>query len=292
LETKYCDATCQKNHWPKHKKQCKLRAAELWDEALFKVSPAKEECPICFLPMPAKLIYCVSLPPATRSSVPIYDFVKANEELANKDMDVYYPCCGKTICQGCKHSFRESGNSGKCPFCNSEGGNTDEERVEQIMKRVEANDAASICMLAHHYHLGLRGVQQDQAKAMELYGRAAELGNTKAHRGLGGIYHQRGDMKKAKFHFEVAAMAGDEVARFNIGVGEAQSGNMERAIKHFIIAASAGESRSMHNLIKLFEGGAVSRESIDSILAAYNSSCKEMRSEARDAAIQLETDTI
>ena len=87
-------------------------------------------------------------------------------------------------------------------------------------------------------------------------------------------------------------MAGDEVARFNIGVGEAQSGNMERAIKHFIIAASAGESRSMHNLIKLFEGGAVSRESIDSILAAYNSSCVEMRSEARDAAIQLETDTI
>ena len=46
-----------------HKKQCKRRAAE--HEALFKDPPAKEDCPICFLPMPVKLIYCASLPPAS-----------------------------------------------------------------------------------------------------------------------------------------------------------------------------------------------------------------------------------
>jgi hypothetical protein len=42
----------------------------------------------------------------------------------------------------------------------------------------------------------------------------------------------------------------------------------------------------------MFEKGAVSRESIDSTLAAYNNSCLEFRSEARDACIQsmLETD--
>ena len=45
---KYCNANCQRNHWPKHKKDCKLRAAELWDEALFKEPPPKEDCPICF----------------------------------------------------------------------------------------------------------------------------------------------------------------------------------------------------------------------------------------------------
>ena len=43
------------------------------DEALFKDPPPKEECPICFLPMPNKLICCVSLPPATITSVPIND---------------------------------------------------------------------------------------------------------------------------------------------------------------------------------------------------------------------------
>ena len=70
---RYCSAACQKNHWPIHKKECKLRAAELRDEALFKDPQDKEECPICFLPMPTLLISCVTLPPATRLSVPIYN---------------------------------------------------------------------------------------------------------------------------------------------------------------------------------------------------------------------------
>ena len=99
-------------------------------------------------------------------------------------------------------------------------------------------------------------------------------------------------MKKAKLHFEAAAMAGHEVARCNLGGMEHVAGNVERAVKHWGIAASAGEYDAMHEMRTFFEQGFVSRESIDSTLAAYNSSCKEMRSEARDAAIQLETDTI
>jgi len=116
MVAKYCNANCQRNHWPKHKKECKLRAAELRDEALFKDPLAKEDCPICFLPMPVKLICCVSLPPATISSVPIYDFAEANEELANMGTETYYSCCGKSMCLGCVHSFHKSGNDEKCPF--------------------------------------------------------------------------------------------------------------------------------------------------------------------------------
>jgi TPR repeat protein len=151
---------------------------------------------------------------------------------------------------------------------------------------VEANDAGAICALANHYHYGLRGFQQDYAKAIELYVRAADLGYKKAHNNLAGIYLEGGDMKKAKFHFEAAAMAGHDFARSNLGVMEYSSGNMERAVKHWTIAASAGQYYAMNLLRTGFEKGYVSRESINSTLVAYNDSCAEVRSEARDAFIR------
>jgi hypothetical protein len=237
--------------------------------------------------MPEKLICCASLPPATILSVPIFDFAIEHQELAKMDTDEYFPCCGKTICKGCAHSFRESGNIGKCPFCSSDRTDkTEEENNEDLMKRAEANDAASIFLLGYEY--GLRGLQQDQTKAMELYTKAAELGCSKAHSFLGKLYHEGGNKKKAKFHFEAAAMAGDEWARCIVGLMEYGSGNMERAVKHWTIVASAGDYTAMHQLRINFEKGCVSRELIDSTLTEYNNSCVEMRSEARDAAIRIE----
>ena len=100
-------------------------------------------------------------------------------------------------------------------------------------------------------------------------------------------YHQLGNMKKAKFHLEAGAMAGDKFARFHLGGLEGEAGNWERAIKHWTIAASAGEHGAMHHLITFFKKGVMNRESIDSTLTAYNNSCKEMRSEARDAYIRV-----
>jgi TPR repeat protein len=283
---KYCNATCQHKHWPKHKKICKQRAAELRDEALFKDPPAKEDCPICFLPMPVKLLCCVSLPPATLLSVPIYDYAQANEELGDMDTEGYYPCCGKSICRGCVDSFYKSGNIGKCPFCSSDrSSRTREEKNEDLMKRAEANDAASICLLANFYQHGLNGLQQDHAKAMELYTRAAELGCSKAHSYLADLFYLGGDMKKAKFHFEAGAMAGNEVMRNNLGIMEYKSGNMEQAMRHWKIAASAGFFPAMYHLITFFKQGVVSRDSINSTVIAYNNSCAEMRSESRNAAI-------
>jgi TPR repeat protein len=160
------------------------------------------------------------------------------------------------------------------------------------MMRVEANDAASICLLANLYQHGLNGFQQDHMKATELYVRAAELGSIKAHDQLANVYREGGNLKKAKFHFEAAAMAGCEVARFNLGVMEAESRNIEQAMKHWTIAASAGSFNAMQHLKICFERGLVSRDSIDSILAAYNNSCAEMRSEARDAYSRFNLETM
>jgi TPR repeat protein len=185
------------------------------------------------------------------------------------------------------HSFCESGNDDKCPFCNTDRGKTEEENNKDLMKRVEANDAASICVMAGSYYQGLHGLQRDEERAIELFTKSAELGFSKAHYNLGMLYHERGDLKKAKFHFEAAAMAGDKVARFNVGSLEANSGNVERAIKHWTIGASAGDYVAMHKLRRYFKKGFVGRESIDSTLAAYNASSAEMRSEARDAYIRI-----
>ena len=154
---KYCNAKCQRNHWPTHKKACKLRAAELCNEALFKDPPAKEDCPICFLPMPEKFLSCMTLPPATISSVPIHDFAMANEELADISTETYYSCCGKSICVGCMHSFMQSGNNGTCAFCKSEIDKTDGERVDERLKRVEVNDAVAMYVLGNNYYHGNLG---------------------------------------------------------------------------------------------------------------------------------------
>jgi tetratricopeptide (TPR) repeat protein len=213
--------------------------------------------------------------------------VEANDELKKEDMEVYFTCCGKKICKGCLYSFDQSGNEEKCPFCNANRfSKTDEEMADQIMKRVEANDAASTYLLANSYHNGLSGFQKDHARAIELYAQAADLGHSQAHNQLANIYWKGGDMKKAKFHYEAAAIAGHEGSRCCLGIMDCNSGNKERAVKHWTISASAGYHFAMHELITCFEKGLVSRESIDSTLEAYNNSCAEMRSEDRDAYIR------
>ena len=158
--------------------------------------------------------------------------------------------------------------------------------VEEILKRVEANDAVGMGMLGSYYCHGYLGLQQDHNKAIELWTRAADLGSKKAHISLYDVYEYSdlGDTRKAKFYLEAAAMAGHEGARNDIGHLEfLQFNNTDRAIKHWIIAASAGSYLAMHNLLVALKEGRVSRETIDPTLTAYNTSCGEMRSEARDA---------
>jgi TPR repeat protein len=242
--------------------------------------------------MPVRLISCASLPPATILSVPINDFAKANDVLAMKKTEEYYSCCGKSICKGCIYSFCDSGNEDKCPFCNSSRADkTDEEMVGELMKRVEVNDAASIYLMASHYQQGQGGLQQDYARAIELFTKSADLGFRMAHNRLGGIYYEGGNLKKAKFHLEAAAMAGNEVARYNLGAMDYKSGKKEQAIQHWKIAASAGEYNAMHNLLIALGKCYTCRETIESTLTAYNNSCAEMRSKARDTCIQWYIDS-
>ena len=60
--------------------------------------------------------------------------------------------------------------------------------VEEILKRVEANDAVRMGMLGSYYCHGYLGLQQDHNKAIELWTRAADLGSKKAHISLYDVY--------------------------------------------------------------------------------------------------------
>jgi TPR repeat protein len=130
--------------------------------------------------------------PSTRdlASIPVYDFaVDANIELENMSTETYYSCCGKSMCGGCFYSFKISQNDEKCPFCKAdEKGKTDEERVEEFIKRVEVNDAGAMCVLGSIYYHGQLGLQQDWGKALELYARATKFGSSEAHSASGNIF--------------------------------------------------------------------------------------------------------
>ena len=259
---KYCSVTCQKQHWPKHKKECKQRAARLRDESLFKQPPPKDDCPICFLPMP----------------------------FAYDDMASFYPCCGKIVCHGCHYSNHTSRNI-KCPFCNADLKTGNENEIEKVKKRVEANDVNTLTELGCFYAIGSHGLRTDWNKAFELWTRAAELGSSRARYAIGSAYlHGKGveiDGKKARHHLELAAIAGHEMARFSLGRMEYNSGNMERALKHCMISASAGHNDSMTVIQREFEKGLVQRNVYELTFKACNDSRAEMTSQARNDARRL-----
>ena len=138
----YCSVGCQKALRPQHKRECKKRAAELHDEALFKQPPLNEECPICFLTLP-------SLHTGSK----------------------YKSCCGKIVCSGCIRAVQMVDGDAKCPFCRVPTPVSDEEIIARLEKRVEVDDANAIHNLGCCYNDG-DCIPQDQAKALEHWHRS------------------------------------------------------------------------------------------------------------------------
>jgi len=275
---KYCNAACKKKHRHKHKKECEeharlaaekrneelRRAAELHDEELFKQPPPKEDCPICFLRLP-------SLKTGWR----------------------YYACCGKVICCGCVRApvYDNQGNkvdNKKCPFCRVPTPHTIEESLESEKKRVEVNDPIAIHNQGNYYRDGRNGFPQDYTKALELWHRAAELGDATSYSSIGYAYQfgkgAEHDMKRAVRYYELAAIGGDEVARNNLGTGEARAGNLNRALKHYMIAVRSGYNSSLQTVKRLYSNEYATKEDYTTALQLYQVYLDEIKSCQRDKA--------
>ena len=138
------------------------------------------------------------------------------------------------------------------------------------------------------YADGSYGLQQDHAKALELWHQAADLGNAKSYYSIGGAYHVgRGverDEKKAVHYMELAAMRGHLVARHNHGVFEWRAGNSDRALKHFMIAAGCGDNDSLENIKQMFKDGDAMKDDYAKALRAYQANLTEIKSAQRDEA--------
>ena len=152
---KYCNVACKKKHKSKHKKKCDRRVAELHDDALFNESPPPEECPICMLPLPI-----------------------------DAGQTEFKSCCGKTICNGCIHAIlieemlrgkKKEEEVGMCAFCRTLRPNSNEEEVRRVKKLMKSGNADACKQLAGYYADGVCGMQQDIAKATELWLRLGSL---------------------------------------------------------------------------------------------------------------------
>ncbi len=259
---KYCGVKCQKDHRPKHKKECRKRAAELHDELLFKQPESSYlgDCPICSLPLP---------PDVTTKRTRIYS------------------CCITVVCDGCAHANmlreKEQRLQESCPFCRKPLSKTEEECCLNQKKRIEANDPVALTDEGlRRYHAG------DYATAIEYWKTAAGLGEIQAHYQLS-ISYKEGrivDNKGTKFifHSEQAAIGGHTRARYNLAMTEGQKGNVVKARKHLTIAAKLGCHLSIEMLKTLYAGGDISKEDFAEALHAYQTALDAMKSLQRDAA--------
>ena len=283
-QVKYCNAACKKRHRHKHKKDCEehlkrltelqeeecRRAAELHDEQLYKQPPTiDDDCPICFQRLP---------------------FLETGKR--------YQSCCGKIICSGCIHAVNMTRKTAipLCPFCRVPTPTTDEEIIQKLMKRAEDGDAEAVYNLGSHYTEGAYGLPQDHTKGLELFHRAAELGDAISYHNIGNAYHNgRGvemDRNKSIYYYEQAAMRGYATARHNLGAMEALAGNMDRAIKHYLIAVRSGEHDTLKQIQNLYSyvKGHVTKDDYTKALRSYQKYLVEIRSPQRDEAAAARED--
>ena len=247
---------------PQHKKECKKRAVEIFDEKLFANPPPREECPLCFQPLPF-----------------------GNQQ-------TFESCCGKIICTGCSYAIKMKEGKLVCVFCRTPPSNSSKEQIKRLKKLMDKGNAEAFSTLAGCYADGELDLAQDHRKANELYLKAGELGFAGAYHNLGIVY-RRGegveiDDKKAKHYYELAAMGGCVEARNGLGCLEGKAGNSHRAMKHFIMAARAGYKESLDKVKAGYMSGLglVTKDEYVNCLRAYHEQQKEMKSEMREKAAE------
>ena len=120
---------------------------ELKDADMFGPYAEREDCPICFVPMPQ----------------------------ADADLTCC-PCCGKIICAGCNYANVKKRLRG-CSFCRTETGKNLLDDKEMLLSRAEAKDINAMVALASVYGRGSQLIPKDELSSNRLLVEAAEQGH-------------------------------------------------------------------------------------------------------------------
>ena len=191
--------------------------------------------------------------------------------------------------RGCIYAVQEKDTvGGLCSFCRTPAPPSNVEVIERFQKRIDRhNDAYAIDLLGTFYDRGYVK-HQNHAKALELWHRAGELGDSSAYYRIACAYSMgRGvdvDMNKAIHYWKLCAMGGSILARHNLGVFEKRDGNHHRALKHWMIAAEGGDHACVKKIQGHYREGHATKGDYQIALRAYQSFVDEIRSNQRDEA--------
>ena len=247
--------------------------------SLFDEPPPRPDCDICMLSLPIQAGF-----------------------------QSYLACCGKTICTGCvyaqtttilKTNKKRIEKAKKerlpppplledlCPFCRVEAPDSGE-LLARLQKRVKLGDSNAVGQMALYCRDGDLGVPVDEEKSLELAHQAASLGSVNTHLMLGIFYSSEdfGVNSTALAHFKAAAKSGCVRSHAILGEMEFFDGNKKNAVRHWRISAAAGHKPSVDGLIKCFQEGLISKESLEKSMRAKHEACQAMRSEDRDLALK------
>jgi len=235
---------------------------ETADLDVFTPIPAREECPLCLIPLPF-----------------------------DEGETTFMSCCGKTICHGCNYKrelmtlneierTRTPIYEQKCAFCRQKTKNS----IKELKKLMKKNVPCAYMMMAGLYKSG-EGVIQSDTKCLEMRIRAAELGYARAFGLIGIAYHEgivvEENMSKAFEYCEIAAKKGSVFIHLfmaNYAI------DTQVCTKHLKVAACAGDQNSMDGLMKYYKDKSISKEELAQTLRAFQASSGEMKSKDRDDA--------
>jgi len=175
-----------------------------------------------------------------------------------------------------------------CAFCrvSTEFAKIDLELIKRYEERVDKGDVKAMVILAAKHSEGGNGLARDDAKAVALMQRAADLGFPEALWKLGRCFllGEQGvirDKEKGKRYLEDAAMKGDADARVLLGHFAEENQHHELAIRHYKLAAVAGHERAVQRLRIYFFWDKLTKVELDKILRAHHATCEEMNSDDR-----------